>query len=107
MKPLLVLTIVLAVSACSTQPSVVSKYKGQYCYTEKVITVDSGDSVSSETNVICSDTPNKTLVYTGIAEQCSKGIHTVNQGQGRQKLMTSTVCKIEDGISDYQIVPNY
>src|SRR5210317_1598570 len=105
MKRLFFIPLVVAVSACSGT-SEISKYRNQYCYTNEDIKVTDGNTVNSETRVLCSDMPNTTLVYTGIAESCGSNLYFPNTRQG-QTVRHSTVCKMKNGISDYQIVPNY
>ena len=96
---LAMLVLIACLSGCSSAPKVQAK-KPQYCYTDQKIKTVNGDTVSSETNVECSDNMAKHIVsaQAGVANQC--GYHPIKDRNGNVIGQELTCLVFKNGKAD-------
>lgn len=97
MKLLFLIPAVLLAACSSTMQ--VSDNAGQYCYTDEKIVRSSGDTVSSQTVIQCSDRPkvNHVTRSAGVAEEC-RTYTTVIARNGVRKNVKGFLCRFPGGV---------
>jgi len=99
MQKLLLTSIgLILLAGCSSSPKVAEQPMGQYCYTDQVIR-DRDGTVSSETQIVCSDKPkvNHVTRSAGVAQQCRSYTHVI-QVQGVNKNVKGFLCRFPNGV---------
>ena len=96
----------VVLAGCSTtQPTVIGSAP-QYCYTTQEIVTDAGKTVTSRTQVSCSDDPLKrvTSKQLGMSQYCGEYTYWMNIG-GNNVQRKGISCQRPDGTSEI-INPN-
>lgn len=101
MKKLLpLLVLISSLTACSShqQTPVMAQFEPQYCHTKSNTTLTNGSTVSSQTDITCTDDPKDKhfLAYSGIAETCREHYYYVWYN-GQKHRQRGYVCQRPDG----------
>lgn len=90
------LLVIVLLSACASSDNIV--YKPPYCYTDQSITLQNGESVSSETTLECSDRPGQQtqIQRAGIDAGCEEFVYTEIR-KGRRVPTRGVRCEKLDG----------
>lgn len=88
---------VIFLSGCSSAPKVEAQ-KPQYCYTTQTVTTKNGETVSSQTQIECTDDQIKRLfeVKSGMAPTCGEFTYWMQLG-GRLVHRKGISCQKPDG----------
>jgi hypothetical protein len=95
--PTLALACVMALTGCSSTPTVQAQ-KPQYCYTSQTIKTQNGEQVNSETTLDCTDDQTKRLSATrmGLSQSCGEFTYWTKIG-GRDVQRKGISCQRPDG----------
>jgi len=99
-KGTLLVTAVLAMSACSSTPEtpVMAQFQPQYCHTKSQYTLQDGTKANSRIDVSCTDNPEDKhfLSYSDIAKNCREHWYDIRINNRLEK-QRGYICQKFDG----------